>query len=404
MTDRADAVVVGGGVVGTCTAYMLAKAGLEVCIVEKEAIGSGATGHGHGLINLVGHDFRAGAHFALGLASARLYPSFVEQVHEDSGTDPNYHELDGLSFAVVEEEERIFRAMLEREDLIANVDMRWVSVDEAREVEPRLTTDAIGAVHYRHGQVDAPALSLAATTAVEQMGGRVLLREATGLTIDRGRVTGVKHAGGEIATDTVVLAGGAWMGAAAQWLDFPIPIRPRHGEVLHVRLPGAPVKAFILTALHGPIAPRRDGILMIGSIGGVTMGGADIDANLHFDPADTTPGEFDLKPKEPNRLKMIDRACRVMPSIEDAEMIAHLAGVRPMCADRLPLIGPVPGVDGVHMATGHGTKGIHLAPSTAQIVAHGIVGGTPPEGVDPEPFLPARFASAAAAATAGASG
>ena len=62
-----------------------------------------------------------------------------------------------------------------------------------------------------------------------------------------------------MASPVVILAGGAWMGGVASWVDFPIPVRPRHGEVLHARLPGDPIRLFILTARHGPIAPRRDG-------------------------------------------------------------------------------------------------------------------------------------------------
>jgi glycine/D-amino acid oxidase-like deaminating enzyme len=399
LTEKADAVVVGGGVVGACTAYLLAKAGLEVCILEKEGLASGASGHGHGLISLIGNDFAPGAHFALGLAGARMYADFTAQIFEDSGVDPAYHEKQALSFAVVEDEERIFRGCMERQETRDNVDMRWISIDEVRAIEPRLTPDAIGGILYRHGQVDAPRLSLAGATAVERLGGSVLLREATGLTCVDGRVTAVEHSGGSIATDTVVLAGGAWIGVASQWLNFPVPVRPRHGEVLHVRLPGEPVGMFILTALHGPIAPRRDGILMMGSVGGVTMGGPNIDSELRFDPGDSTVMDFDLQPKDANRTMMIDKACRVMPAVEDAELVAHLAGVRPMSADRLPIIGRVPGVEGAYLATGHGTKGIHLAPPTAQLVANAIVGGDPLDGVDPAEFLPDRFASVAPAGT-----
>ena len=398
MVESADVVVVGGGVVGTSVAYLLAKEGLEVCILEREAIASGATGHGHGLINLVGHDFKPGPHFDLGLASSRVFPDFTSAVLEDSGIDPNYHELQALSFAVVEEEERIFRGFLERPETQANVDMRWVGIDEARELEPRLTPDGIGGILYKHGQVDASRLSLAAARATERFGGHVVLREATGITLEKERVTGVSFTGGHIASPVVVLAGGAWMGAAASWVRFPIPVRPRHGEVLHARLPGDPIRLFILTALHGPIAPRRDGILMIGSVGGVTTGGADVDQSFPFDPADAAELDFDLEPKRANQLKMIDLACRVMPALEDAELVAHLAGVRPISADRLPLIGPVPGVEGAYLATGHGTKGIHLAPITAHLMADAILGRQPTHDLPVDPYLPDRFSSYSRAA------
>jgi len=69
--------------------------------------------------------------------------------------------------------------------------------------------------------------------------------------------------------------------------------------------------------------------------------------------------------------------------------VAHLAGVRPLSADRMPLIGPVPTIEGVYLAAGHGTKGIHLAPVTAEIVAAMVVRLEVQERH--RPFLPARF-------------
>jgi len=86
-----------------------------------------------------------------------------------------------------------------------------------------------------------------------------------------------------------------------------------------------------------------------------------------------------------------------MPPLTEAELTAHLAGVRPLSADRMPLIGPVPGLDGAWLATGHGTKGIHLAPITARMIADYITGGRPGSEIPAEAFLPERFAVSQAA-------
>ena len=392
MADSACTVVIGGGIIGVCVAYLLAKQGDDVCIVEQEGIASGCTGHGHGVISLVGKDFRPGPHFTLGLASASLYPEFVASIHEDSGVDPLYHELDGISFAVIEEEETIFRDFMAREDTRDHVEMRWIDVAEARELEPRLTEDAIGGVLYRHGQVDGHLLATAAATGAERLGARLVLREATGLSVEAGRVRGVKTREGELACERVVVANGAWAHSAGEWLGFPIPVRPYHGEVLQMRLAEEPMRIFVLTARHGPLIPRRDGVLLVGSIGGVSMTGADVDSAHVFDPLDRSPPEFDDEPREASRELILTQATRVMPAIEDAELLAHLAGFRPLCADRMPLIGPVPGLEGAYVATGHGTKGIHLAAATAKIIADLVATGQSELSVPLEPFLPDRFA------------
>ena len=81
-----------------------------------------------------------------------------------------------------------------------------------------------------------------------------------------------------------------------------------------------------------------------------------------------------------------------MGGLEDAEVVAHLAGVRPLSADRMPLIGPVPGWDGVYLATGHGTKGIHLSAITGRILADLVVRGDTEVSVPVDAFSPLRFA------------
>ena len=189
----------------------------------------------------------------------------------------------------------------------------------------------------------------------------------------------------------MVVAAGAWSGVAREWLDFPIPVRPLHGQVLHVRMSGEPIKLFIRTARHGPILQRRDGVIMVGSIGGVSMSGRDVDTQHVFDPREQGPWDFDLSPSSWGRDFMLERAVRIMPAMENAELIDHLAGVRPLCADRMPLLGPVPGWRGVYLASGHGTKGIHLAPISGRILADLIIRGETQVPVPVEAFSPARF-------------
>jgi glycine oxidase len=355
--------------------------------MERDAIGSGASGHGHGVISLVGNDFKRGSHFELGLESAEMYEAFAAELLEDSGVDTLYHELPSLSLALIPEEEEIFRNAMAWQS--SKVQMRWIDIGECLEIEPRISAEGLGGVLNHHGQVDGYRVSLATVSAVEKLNGTLLLRAATGLRFDGSHVIGVEYDGGQVATERVVLAGGAWVSRATEWIRYPIPVRPLHGEVLHVRLPGAPLAAFIMTARHGPILQRRDGIIMVGSIGGVTMSGMDVNALHVFDPADTGPWEYDLEPHDEGRDVMLERALRIMPAMEDAALVAHLAGVRPLSADRLPIIGPVPGCEGVYLATGHGTKGIHLAPVTARIVRDMIVDGT----LDSRyaAFLPERF-------------
>ena len=90
---------------------------------------------------------------------------------------------------------------------------------------------------------------------------------------------------------------------------------------------------------------------------------------------------------------MLQRAIDVFPGLEDAELVEQLAGSRPLSPDTKPIIGPVPGWDGVLIATGHTTKGIHLGPITGRMISEWYVDGNCHCISDVDVFLPERFAN-----------
>ena len=101
--------------------------------------------------------------------------------------------------------------------------------------------------------------------------------------------------------------------------------------------------------------------------------------------------ESDTRPTEAAKLELLQRAIDVFPALVDAELVQQLAGSRPLSPDRLPILGPVPGWDGIMLATGHTTKGIHLGPITGRIISSWILQGQPDVDIDMNPFLPGRF-------------
>src|SRR5437764_14861964 len=104
MSTTADAVVVGAGVVGAAVAYALAQAGLEVILLEREAIASGASTHATGSFSLLGADFKNEDHFKLGLASDRLAAELIPALEELTGIKTLYQRKPSLPLALDEEE------------------------------------------------------------------------------------------------------------------------------------------------------------------------------------------------------------------------------------------------------------------------------------------------------------
>ena len=179
----------------------------------------------------------------------------------------------------------------------------------------------------------------------------------------------------------MVVAAGSWSQAFTPWLGFPVPVRPMKGERLLLNYPGEPLPVLISSPKRGHMISRLDGLTSVGSTGG-----------RDYDRRDLFAGEeFDRQPTESARLELLQRAIDVFPDLERAELVQQLAGSRPLSPDSKPIIGPVPGWDGVLLATGHTTKGIHLGPITGRIIADYIGRGATEAVSDMSEFLPDRF-------------
>ena len=384
MTDTADVVVVGAGVVGAAIAYELAHRGMRVSLIEREAIGSGASAHATGFLSILGTEFTPGPSFAMGVEAYHDFIDLIPRLQEDSGMDVLYQRRPALRLALGDDEAGlIITAMDWQRDLVS---VEWLDPSAVHRIEPRLSDAIVGAAYEpESAQLDSYRLNLALAAGAEKHGTEVLTRVVTGLRRSGNRVTGVDFETGGVDCDWVVLAMGPWSDACADWLGFPVPVRPMKGERLLLRYAGDPLPCLISSPKRGHMISRLDGYLSVGSTGG-----------RDYDDREAFAGiEFDRQPTEAAQVELIQRALDVFPGLEEAEVVQQLAGSRPLSADRNPIVGPVPGLDGVLLATGHSTKGIHLAPITGRMIAEHVTGE--PAGLlfDPSPFLPARFAGMA---------
>lgn len=380
MSDSADVVVVGAGVVGCSVAYYLALQGVSVLIVEREAIGSGASTHATGSLSRIGREFTAGPSFQFALAGYREFTELVPRLEDETGSDLLYQRRPSIRLALDETEETFIRAsMTWQQDFMT---LEWIGTDEVLNLEPRLTPMVRGGVYEEESaQLDSYRLTLALAGAAERLGAKMLLRQVTGLVTEPGRVTGLITTDGEIGCDTVVVAGGVWSAEFGEWLNCPVPVRALKGERLILRYHGPPLSVLISSPKRGHIISTLDGLLSVGS-----TGGRDYDRQELF-----LGDEFDRTPTESAQLELLARAIDVVPDLEEAELVQQLAGSRPLSPDRMPIIGAVPGWDGIMLATGHTTKGIHLGPITGRVLADYILTGDTDIPVDMRAFLLSRF-------------
>ncbi len=381
MPETADLIVIGAGVVGCSVAYYLAREGIKVTLLEREAIGSGASAHATGSLSLLGAEFSAGASFEMARASYAEFHQLVPELEDATAMDLLYQRRPSLRLALDDGEIDLIRELMVWQEPL--VKMRWIDADEVRAIEPRLSPSIIGAVYEdESAQLDSYRFNLALAQGAELKGASIIHREVTGLITNGSAVSGVQTASGDVHCDAVVVAAGTWSRAFTPWLGFPVPVRPMKGERLLLNYPGEPLPVLISSPRRGHMISRTDGLTSVGSTGG-----------RDYDQRDLFAGEeFDRQPTESARLELLQRAIDVLPDLERAELVQQLAGSRPLSPDSKPIIGPVPGREGVFLATGHTTKGIHLGPITGRIIADYIRHGSTEAVSDMTEFLPDRFA------------
>jgi glycine oxidase len=353
-----DAIVVGAGAIGLACAWRAAQRGLDVCVLDREAPGSGASRVAAGMLAPVGElSFGEPELLELTLAAARLYPEFVAELEAATGETTGYERLGALHVALDRDEAAQLRRVHDLQRSL-ELEAEWLPPRKCRDLEPGLTPSFHGGV-FAPGEaaVDPQALTKVLTAAAREAGAVVL----TGIEVVDGvfegeRLAGVRIAGGEeLHAETVVLANGAWAGAT-EWLPEHArpPVRPVKGQVLELRARDAePVARHILASERVYLVPRSDGRLIVGA----TV------EEMGFDTAVTAGGVHEL----------LREAYRLLPDVAEMELVGTTAGLRPGTPSNLPLVGPGE-IDGLVLATGHFRNGILLAPLAAQAVADLLAG------------------------------
>jgi glycine oxidase len=369
-TSGSEVVIVGGGIAGIVTAYFLGKAGVHSVVVERDAVGSHASGFAYGGLSPLSGAGIPGPLAEVAQEGMRLHRELAHSLPDETGIQTEFRLRPSLALAFTEQEVRKARSVLPWQQQQPGYTVRWLDPAAAKQVEPRISDETMGAV-FMEGTADVEPyrLVLALTRAAENLGLRVRHGRVTGLKRSGERVTGVVLDRGEIACDTVVLALGPWSGDASAWLDLPIDVRPLKGQILRLQAPGPPLECSVGWA--GNYATTKpDGLLWTG----------------------TTEEEagFNEHPSTEGRDRIIASLLRMLPSMTDAQVAQHTACLRPLARDDRLLLGPVPGWQGVYMATGAGRKGILLGPAMGRLTADLITKGSVTIPIDA--FDPGRFA------------
>jgi glycine/D-amino acid oxidase-like deaminating enzyme len=377
-----DVVVVGGGIIGAACAQALVEAGAAVTLIERDELAAGASGRNQGW--LVAPDDPV---------NRPLYePSFARyRDAADRAPLPIWIDPDPVGHLLVG-----FEA--DPEPVLVG-EATPLPRDEVLELEPAVSPAAQrGWLDDGGRRLDPAALTVGLALLAAEAGASVRHHlTVRALDVDGDRVRGVVTDDGRIAADHVVLATGPWSTALLDPIGLPLPVRPARGWIVRMRPPAPLVHRLVervgwresewRAGSAGALSGRAFADDGVRSLGGALLNPHPDGSILIGSSREPAIGPEPADPTVPRH--QVADAIELVPALAEAEVRSSWWGIRPLSPDDRPLIGPV--LDGLVVATGHGSEGVILGGGTADLVTAFVLGGREPP-FDPAPFDPMRFA------------
>ncbi|MFC4559852.1 NAD(P)/FAD-dependent oxidoreductase [Virgibacillus kekensis] len=364
MRETADAVVIGGGVIGTSVAYHLAKTKRKVILVEKGEMGAQTSGSCDKAIFLQSKN--PGFSVKLAKASRQMYETLEDEL--DASIE---FKKDGGMIVIEQEEHMEFMKKFVGKQSKAGIKVNLLDRKATLAWQPCLSKTIYGATYSgEDAEVNPLLLSQALAGASERLGVNIHTHtEVTGIHVMNGKVSGVTTTKGYIATDLVINAAGPFAPSIAEMVGTTLTIIPRRGVILITERIPRTINGNILCSQYIATKHLTDrsndntppyGIGL--SLGQTATGNLLIGGSREFKGFDREVG--------PDVVAAIAaHACRIAPSLKSVRVIRTMTGFRPFTPDGLPVIDEVDGIKGFIIAAGHEGDGIALSPITGRLVA-----------------------------------
>jgi sarcosine oxidase, subunit beta len=368
-----DFVILGAGVMGASIAFQLArrKAG-RIVVLDKDHVGSGGSSRSSALVRM---HYSFAPEVQLALISLKMFQHWREIVGEAGA----FRKIGFVRIVHPGETEQLKQNVAIQRNLGANVEL--IDRRQLQELEPDWAVDEVELAAYEpeSGYGDGNVVANDFLSRARDLGATYLSRaEATSFLIEGGRICGVQTATGPIHASAVIAATGPWTRPLMQHAGFDPPIETEYHQVAILK--NAPNMKSGSACIDSVTATyfRTDGAdkFLIGDFYGKR-------------PID--PDNFPQRASETDLEEIIERASRRVPKIENAEVMRGVTGVYDMTPDARPLLGQVPGVEGLYICAGFSGMGFKISPAIGLVMSELIVDGAAAT-VDISAFRPTRFA------------
>ena len=379
MTETADVVIVGSGIVGSSVAYHLAEQGCtNVLVIEREAHqGKGSTGKSMGGVR---------AQFAtpVNIQMSRYSIDFFSKFDEVVGHPADYRAHGYLFCATTDRHLNYLKSNREKQLELGVKDVQLVTRDDVVSLVPQLRVDDIigGTFCPTDGFVDPHSVMMGFMLKARERGVRLWLdTEVSGINVEAGtpaRIRGVQTSRGFVSCPTVVNAAGAWAARLANMAGSKLPVEPLRRQLVPTEpFDGLPKRFPMVIDMSTGFHFRREGKGIL----------------LAWNDPDEQPGfksDFDTSFIE----KILTRAAARVPALADAEVNPRRAwaGLYEMTPDHHAIIGPAPEVEGLYFVNGFSGHGVMHSPASGRVTADLILHGRT-EIIDADCLSVERFAS-----------
>ncbi len=361
LPERADVVIVGGGVMGASTAFHLAEAGVDCLLVERGDLAGGSTSRAAGGVRA---NFSDELNISLGLRSLELFEAFEQR----PGQGIDLHRSGYLFVLTSPEEVSTFERTVALQNSLG-VESRMVDAEEAVRLSPLLDPEGVLAAAWspRDGHCAPESVVLGYATGARRHGATVRTGvEVTGIDSVGGEIAAVHTTAGVVRTDCVVDCAGAWSPQIAAYIGVDLPVTPYRRELLVTEPMPEPIDMAFTIEYGTSLYWHREGR-------GILTGFSD----------KANPAGFDLERDPEFPAKLAELAERRAPALLDLGVQTGWSGLYEVTPDHNALLGEARDVSRFLYATGFSGHGFLQGPAVGEILRDLYLGVAPFVDISP---------------------
>lgn len=366
-----DVVILGGGIIGLSCAYYLTLKNKKIALVEKNQIGSGASGSCDDMILL--QSKKPGKNLELAIESLNLYKGLSKELNYNIG----FHNRGGM-ILIDKKEHLAFMENYVIQQKKYGLDIELIEKKDIKRYHPYVKDSIVASTHGTADSQVNPLFAMRAFSGTAVNAGMDMYKETE--VIEMNKKSNYWHLklknGVEIETENVVNATGAWAAEVGKLIDIDIPITSKKGQIIVTEnIPQLGKENiwsadYIISKLNPELVSYSERFKELGIGLSLTQ---TCDGN-YLIGSTREKGNFNKNVDNEVIDILVNQAIDFFPILKNIHIIRTFAGFRPACDDGKPIISEVKGKEGFYIAAGHEGDGIAMAPITGKLISQMICG------------------------------